>query len=138
MEKKSRRRFLRTAITLPSIALVPVFLLRGLQNQVKGMNISDYEPGFIKLHKNGELKARGLMIRHLVMPGNVAQSQKVMQWIASNLPKNTYVNIMSQYTPMFRASEFPEIARRITFAEYQNAVNAARRAGLTNLRLQMQ
>jgi putative pyruvate formate lyase activating enzyme len=81
---------------------------------------------------------RGLMIRHLVMPGNVAQSQKVMQWIASNLPKDTYVNIMSQYTPMFRAGEFPEIARRISLGEYQNAVNAARRAGLTNLRLQMQ
>lgn len=81
---------------------------------------------------------RGLMIRHLVMPGNVAQSQKVMQWIASNLPKDTYVNIMSQYIPMFRAGEFPEIARRISLGEYQNAVNAARRAGLTNLRLQMQ
>jgi putative pyruvate formate lyase activating enzyme len=84
------------------------------------------------------IMSRGLMIRHLVMPGNVAQSQKVMQWIASNLPKDTYVNIMSQYTPMFRAGEFPEIARRISLAEYQNAVNAARRAGLTNLRLQMQ
>jgi len=346
MEKKSRRRFLRTAITLPGITLVPAFLLRGLQNQVKGMNISDYEPGFIKLHKNGELKARGeilwemmrrcticprqcetnrlrgrrgdcksnstleissayphfgeenelvgthgsgtifftncsllcvfcinyeishlgqgrtytirelanmmlllqrqgchnlnlvtpthyaphillaldnaaargfrlpvvyntcgwekleilqmldgvvdvyladfkyadsesankyspgaksypkvtqqallemhrqvglaiadtqtgllhrgLMIRHLVMPSNVSHSDRVMHWIAANLPKNTYVNIMSQYTPMFRAGEFPEIARRITLAEYQHAVNAARRAGLTNLRLQMQ
>lgn len=346
MEKKSRRRFLRTAITLPGITLVPAFLLRGLQNQVKGMNKSDYEPGFIKLHKNGELKARGeilwemmrrcticprqcetnrlrgrrgdcksnstlevssayphfgeenelvgthgsatifftncsllcvfcinyeishlgqgrtytirelanmmlllqrqgchnlnlvtpthyaphillaldnaaargfrlpvvyntcgwekleilqmldgvvdvyladfkyadsesankyspgansypkvtqqallemhrqvglaiadtqtgllhrgLMIRHLVMPSNVSHSDRVMHWIAANLPKNTYVNIMSQYTPMFRAGEFPEIARRITLAEYQHAVNAARRAGLTNLRLQMQ
>ncbi len=346
MEKKTRRRFLRTAIILPGMTLVPAFLLKGFQNQVHGMSISEYEPGFIKLHKNGELKARGeilwemmrhcticprqcetnrlrgrrgdcksnstleissayphfgeenelvgtkgsgtvfftncsllcvfcinyeishlgqgrtytirelanmmlllqrqgchnlnlvtpthyaphillaldnaaargfrlpvvyntcgwekleilqmldgvvdvyladfkyadadaankyspgaksypeitrqallemhrqvgvavadsqtglmnrgLMIRHLVMPNNVSHSDKVMQWIAAKLPKDTYVNIMSQYTPMFRAGEFPEISRRITLAEYQHAVNAARRAGLTNLRLQMQ
>lgn len=79
---------------------------------------------------------RGLMIRHLVMPNNAAQSEQVMQWIAANLPRNTYVNIMSQYTPVFRASEFPEIDRRITRQEYNRVVNAARRAGLTNLRLQ--
>lgn len=93
-----------------------------------GLAIADSRTGLIN---------RGLMIRHLVMPNNVAQSDRVMQWIAANLPKNTYVNIMSQYTPVFRAGEFPEIARRITVAEYNHAVNAARRAGLTNLRLQM-
>jgi len=79
---------------------------------------------------------RGLMIRHLVMPNNAARSDQIMQWIAANLPRNTYVNIMSQYTPVFRASEFPEINRRITRQEYNNVVTAARRAGLTNLRLQ--
>ncbi len=93
-----------------------------------GLAIADKRTGLIN---------RGLMIRHLVMPNNVAQSDRVMQWIAANLPKETYVNIMSQYTPMFRAGEFPEIARRITVAEYNHAVTAARRAGLSNLRLQM-
>ncbi len=78
----------------------------------------------------------GLMIRHLVMPNNAAHSEKVIAWIGNNLPKNTYVNIMSQYTPVFRAHEYPEISRRITRAEYNVVVNAARRAGLTNLRLQ--
>jgi len=80
---------------------------------------------------------RGVMIRHLVMPNNVARTDLLMQWIGANLPRETYVNLMSQYTPMFRAGEFPEIARRITRTEYQNAVNAARRAGLTNIKLQM-
>ncbi len=84
------------------------------------------------------LMNRGLMIRHLVMPENVIRSDSVMRWIASNLPKETYVNIMSQYTPMFKAFDHPEIARRITRSEYSNVVTIARSAGLTNLRLQMQ
>ncbi len=79
---------------------------------------------------------KGLMIRHLVMPNNVARSEKVMQWIGSNLPKDTYVNVMSQYTPVFKADKYPEINRRITRSEYSDAVQAARNAGLTNLRLQ--
>ncbi|MFO7613540.1 MAG: hypothetical protein R6W71_02770 [Bacteroidales bacterium] len=82
------------------------------------------------------LMNRGLMIRHLVMPNNVARSDRVMQWIGQNLPQNTYVNIMSQYTPMFRANRFPEISRSITQREYDLAVAAARQAGLTNLHLQ--
>ena len=43
------------------------------------------------------------MIRHLVMPNNVSGSNEVMKWIARNLPKDTYVNIMAQYRPMYRA-----------------------------------
>ena len=46
------------------------------------------------------LMYRGLMIRHLVMPGNVSGSGEVVTWIAENLPKDTYLNIMSQYRPM--------------------------------------
>ena len=82
------------------------------------------------------LMRRGLMIRHLVMPNNVGGSADAMRWIAANLPKNTYVNIMSQYRPMHRASEFPDIARRITTSEYRQVIDAAREAGLTNLDVQ--
>jgi putative pyruvate formate lyase activating enzyme len=82
------------------------------------------------------LMNRGLMIRHLVMPNNVARSEKVMKWIGENLPKDTYVNIMSQYRPMFKANQYPEISRSITRSEYNAVVNAAHSAGLTNLRLQ--
>lgn len=82
------------------------------------------------------LVRRGLMIRHLVMPNNVGGSKEVVRWIAANLPKDTFVNIMSQYTPTYRAHEFPEIARRITPAEYREVVEAAREAGLTNLEIQ--
>jgi len=79
---------------------------------------------------------RGLMIRHLVMPNNVSGSNEVMKWIAGNLPKDTYVNIMSQYRPMHRAKEFEDIDRRITRKEYRDVVDTARKAGLTNLDVQ--
>jgi putative pyruvate formate lyase activating enzyme len=79
---------------------------------------------------------RGLMIRHLVMPGGVSGSAEVMRWIGDNLPRDTYVNIMSQYRPMHLAHDHEEIARPITRDEYHVAVQAARDAGLTNLEIQ--
>jgi putative pyruvate formate lyase activating enzyme len=82
------------------------------------------------------LMYRGLMIRHLVMPNGVSGTKRVIEWIAQNLPKETYVNIMSQYTPVYKASRYPEIARRITRQEYEDAVTWARAAGLRNLDLQ--
>jgi putative pyruvate formate lyase activating enzyme len=82
------------------------------------------------------LMYRGLMIRHLVMPNEVSGTRAVMEWIARHLPKETYVNVMSQYRPVFRASSFPEIARRLTWEEYNRAVRWAKDAGLTNLDLQ--
>jgi len=82
------------------------------------------------------LMYRGLMIRHLVMPNGVSGAKKVVGWVAENLPKDTYLNIMSQYRPMYKAFEYPEISRRITRAEYEEVVNCAREAGLTNLDIQ--
>ena len=79
---------------------------------------------------------RGLMMRHLVMPGNVSGSVKVIEWIAANLPKDTYLNIMSQYRPAYKAFDYPEIARRISNSEYRDAVRAAKESGLTNLDIQ--
>jgi len=82
------------------------------------------------------LMYRGLMIRHLVMPNDVSGSKQVFEWIAANLPKDTYVNVMSQYRPMFRALDYPEIARPLQPREYDRAVRWARDAGLTNLDIQ--
>lgn len=79
---------------------------------------------------------RGLMIRHLVMPNDVGGSEEIMAWIAENLPKDTYINIMAQYTPAHKAYDHPEISRRITTEEYQKVVQRARDAGLTNLDIQ--
>jgi putative pyruvate formate lyase activating enzyme len=82
------------------------------------------------------LMYRGLMIRHLVMPNGVSGSKEVITWIAENFPKDTYVNIMSQYRPMYKAYDYPKIARRITREEYNEVVQCAKREGLTNLDIQ--
>jgi len=91
--------------------------------------------GVAKPGKDG-IMTRGLMIRHLVMPNKVSGTKEVISWIAENLPKNTYLNLISQYRPMYKARDYPEISRRITQQEYQDAVNWANEAGLTNLDIQ--
>jgi putative pyruvate formate lyase activating enzyme len=93
------------------------------------------QAGIAKPDDRGTMR-KGLMIRHLVMPNNVSGSDKVIQWIGANLPKDTYVNIMSQYQPRHKAHEYPDIARPLTRDEYKNAVGFARAAGLTNLEIQ--
>ncbi len=79
---------------------------------------------------------RGLMIRHLVMPNGVSGTKRVVDWIAQNLPKDTYLNLMSQCTPVFKASRHPDIARSITRSENNEAIAWAKAAGLTNLDIQ--
>jgi putative pyruvate formate lyase activating enzyme len=91
--------------------------------------------GVAKPPKNGIMQ-RGLMIRHLVMPNNTSGSEQIMEWIAKKLPKATYVNIMAQYSPLYKAFDYPEISRRITRAEYKKAVDKAKQVGLTNLDVQ--
>ena len=78
---------------------------------------------------------RGLLIRHLVMPGNVAGTSDIMRWIATDISPRTYVNVMPQYYPACKVShhDYPEINRRITAAEYEQALEAGQRAGLTRL-----
>ncbi len=73
---------------------------------------------------------RGLLIRHLVMPGGVASSEAVLKFIAEEISADSYVNIMDQYRPEYRASEFPEISRRITHKEYMEATQIAKRLHL--------
>jgi len=76
---------------------------------------------------------RGLMIRHLVMPGNASGSVEAMQWISGNLPLDTYVNIMIQYRPAYRAHLFPDIDCYVLRKAYLEVVQEARRCGLVNL-----
>ena len=75
----------------------------------------------------------GLMIRHLVMPNRVAGTKAFVHWVAENLPRSTYVNIMAQYHVDFKAFEYQEIWRSITVKEYLEAMAWAKQVGLTNL-----
>jgi len=74
---------------------------------------------------------KGLIIRHLVLPGQRKDSMAILDWIAANLPR-TAVSLLAQYTPVHRAAEFPEINRRVTTFEYQSVVDHFWEAGLTN------
>jgi len=78
------------------------------------------------------LAQRGLLIRHLVMPGDVAGTRAVMKWIADELSPETFVNVMDQYHPAGKVSrsEHAEINRRLTPGEFERALQAARYAGL--------
>jgi len=82
------------------------------------------------------LMRRGLMIRHLVMPSDVSGTKKVIEWISQNLPRNTCLNLMSQYRPVYKADDHPEISRAITSREYAEAVRFAKDSGLTNFDIQ--
>ena len=75
------------------------------------------------------LAVRGLLIRHLVLPDGLAGSKEVLEFIAS-LSKGSYVNIMDQYHPCYRAFDYPELARRITLEEYEKVVKLAWSLGL--------
>ena len=88
--------------------------------------------GLHQTDKNG-IAIRGLMIRHLVMPNGVAGTEKFVRWVAANLPRSTYVNIMHQYHVDYKAFEYPKIWRSITADEYLEAMNWAQKYGLTNL-----
>jgi putative pyruvate formate lyase activating enzyme len=76
---------------------------------------------------------RGLIIRHLVLPENLAGTEEVMKFIASELSENSYVNLMDQYHPAYRAKDFPVLDRRITSQEYNEALNMAKKYGLHRL-----
>jgi putative pyruvate formate lyase activating enzyme len=73
---------------------------------------------------------RGLLIRHLVMPHDLAETESVMRFIAEELSPNSYVNIMAQYRPVYKAVEFPDLDRPVTTEEFLDALEIARRCGL--------
>ena len=75
---------------------------------------------------------RGLMIRHLILPGHVDDSKAVLTWIHDNLPANTWVSLMAQYTPCGRAAGLPDLGRRLTQEEYDEVVDHLFGLGLDN------
>ncbi len=82
---------------------------------------------------NRGIARRGLMVRHLVMPNRVAGTREFVGWVAQNLSRGTYVNIMSQYRVEHMAFDYEKIARGITSREYVEAMEWALEAGLSNL-----
>ncbi len=79
------------------------------------------------------LATHGLLVRHLVLPHQIAGTGQVVQFLAEQISLNTYLNLMDQYRPAYRAEQFPELNRRLTREEYQQAIELAHRAGLYRL-----
>lgn len=76
---------------------------------------------------------RGLIVRHLVMPHGLAGTRKVMQFLAQTISSNTYVNLMDQYHPCGLAHKYPEINRRVSDKEFEEAIQIAHEEGITRL-----
>lgn len=76
---------------------------------------------------------RGLLVRHLVLPEGIAGTGEVVRFIAEEISRDTYINIMDQYYPCYRAFEYPPLDRRITTKEYSEAINMALKAGLRRI-----
>jgi len=95
--------------------------LREMQRQVGVLRIED------------GIARRGLLVRHLVMPNAVEDSKRILDFIASEVSADTYVNIMAQYRPMYKAHELAEIARPVTAAEYGEVRRHAVELGLNLL-----
>jgi putative pyruvate formate lyase activating enzyme len=89
------------------------------------------QAGVAEFGNNGLIK-KGLIIRHLVLPNRLSQTEKVMKFIAENLSEDTYISLMSQYLPYHLASGYPEINRRLKKEEYQEAKEILERYHLLN------
>lgn len=75
---------------------------------------------------------KGIIIRHMILPGLTSDSKKIMKYIADNYKNKVYISIMNQYTPLDNVKDYPEINRKITQEEYDEVVNYAIELGITN------
>jgi len=89
------------------------------------------QAGVARIDAEG-IVTRGVIIRHLVLPNNISGTDKIMKFIAAELSKDTYISLMSQYFPCYRADKLKEASRRITPEEYEEAKAAMERWGLYN------
>ena len=76
---------------------------------------------------------RGLLIRHLVLPGMLDETKLVLAFIAREISRNSYLNLMDQYHPCYRAEDHPPLNRALHWGEYQQVLAMAKRYGLPRL-----
>ncbi len=86
----------------------------------------------LRMREDGKMLS-GCIVRHLVMPLCSADTKTLLKWFARTLPKDTYLSLMSQYTPFGDVAKYPELARPITAREYNVAVDTATELGIANL-----
>ena len=81
--------------------------------------------------ENGLIK-KGLMIRHMMLPGLLFDTKKIIDWVIENLPEEVYLNIMCQYIPMGNAANYPEINKKLNKKHYEAVIDYAVENGIMN------
>jgi putative pyruvate formate lyase activating enzyme len=97
---------------------------------IKAIQEMQRQVGILTLDRKG-MAERGLLLRHLIMPGCLEETRHILKFIARKISPATFVNIMGQYHPCGRTHAFPEINRQIKAEEYEQALHYAEEAGLT-------
>jgi putative pyruvate formate lyase activating enzyme len=87
------------------------------------------QAGDLVLDENG-IALRGLLVRHLVLPDGLSGTDQIARFLAQEVSRDTYINVMDQYRPCYKAGELSPLDRPITGAEYEQALQQARAAGL--------
>lgn len=115
----------RTAEQLSGIKDYP----RANQAAVREMH---RQVGNLQMDEQG-VAERGLLVRHLVLPNRLAGTEEVIRFLAQEISRDTYLNIMAQYHPCYKAFDLPQLSRRITDKEFSEAIELAHRYGLNRL-----
>ena len=90
-----------------------------------------HQVGVVKFSPD-EIIEKGLLIRHLVLPNKLSGTEEIMAFIARELGTDTHISLMSQYFPCHKAKDYPELTRRLTLEEYQEAMDSMHSYGLHN------
>lgn len=117
MNKTSSQRYLHS----PDYPEVAMAAIKEMHRQVGELMIRD------------GLAMRGLLVRHLVMPGHLEDSRRVFRFIATQISPSTFINVMQQYRPCYEGDRFPEIARSPTSEEFQKSLDYAQAEGLNRI-----
>ena len=88
--------------------------------------------GDLQLDESG-VAQRGLLVRHLVLPNRLAGTEEVVRFLAQEISTNTYLNIMAQYRPCYKAFDIPQLARPLNRQEFSEAIDLAHQQGLSRL-----
>ncbi len=88
--------------------------------------------GNLQIDEQG-VAQRGLLVRHLVLPNGLAGTQEVVSFLAQEVSTNTYLNIMAQYHPCYKAFDIPQLSRSLSSEEFYQAIELAHQQGLDRL-----
>ena len=91
--------------------------------------------GNVQFDSNAQLQS-GVIVRHLILPNHRHDSIKIVDWLYKNFGDSIYISLMNQYTPMFQASKYKKVNRRLTTFEYNSVVNHAVDIGVKNCYIQ--